>query len=90
MGRQADTQLDSLVDLISECESLKYIVVKRRPSAVGEESQDSVFLAPTGRLLQELHLGRFRRECKEAFGLQPPDSRLVPPDRDESDALSHF
>ncbi|CDJ65325.1 hypothetical protein, conserved [Eimeria necatrix] len=82
MGRHTDSQLDSLVGLISECESLKYIVVKRRPSAVDEDTQDSVFLAPTGRLLQELNLNKFRRECKEAFGLQPPGSRLVPPDRD--------
>ncbi|CDI82612.1 hypothetical protein, conserved [Eimeria praecox] len=40
--RETSHKLESLGDLLSECESLKYIMIKRRASAAGEEAEVSL------------------------------------------------
>lgn len=78
--RETSHKLESLGDLLSECESLKYIMIKRRASAAGEEAEDIIYIVPTERLLQELQVDTFRSECMTTFGVELPDTRLVAPE----------
>ncbi|OEH79871.1 hypothetical protein cyc_02229 [Cyclospora cayetanensis] len=81
--REASHKIDPLGALLSECEFLRYISVERRHSGVGEEAEDTLFVAPTHRLTYELHLDKFRSECKAAVGVEPPDTSLKLPEAEE-------
>ncbi|CDJ31158.1 uncharacterized protein EMH_0078310 [Eimeria mitis] len=83
--REPSHKLETLGDLLSECESLKYITVKRRPSAAGEGARDILYIVPTDRLLQELQLDSFRSECKAKFGVDLPDARLTALEGEEAE-----
>ncbi|KAL8439804.1 hypothetical protein Efla_006819 [Eimeria flavescens] len=76
--RDQPLKLDSLGALLLSCESLKYITLTRRPLGLGAE--DAVYVSPSHRLLQELQLAAFRAECREQFGVEPPEGPLQPPD----------
>lgn len=74
------TKPGSLGALLSECEALKYISVTRRCLDGGEDGTDVFYIMPTQRLLQELQLNNFRKECKSNFGVEPPNMPLCLPD----------
>ncbi|KAL8269971.1 hypothetical protein Esti_006105 [Eimeria stiedai] len=79
-------RLDSLEAFLSYCESLKYITIVRRSLGADADIGASVFILPTGRLLHEVQSDAFRAECREHFGVEPPDTPLQPPEAEPSDS----
>ncbi|CDJ46630.1 hypothetical protein, conserved [Eimeria brunetti] len=86
--REPSHKLESLGDLLSECESLKYIIIKRRPSVAGEGAEDALYIMPTERLLKELQVESFRNECKATFGVELPETRLLTPEGGEVEGVA--
>ncbi|KAL8428477.1 hypothetical protein ACSSS7_007204 [Eimeria intestinalis] len=78
-------ELDSLEAFLSYCESLKYIIIVRRSLGADVDIGASIFILPTGRLLHELRSDAFRDECREHFGVEPPDTPLQPPGAEPPD-----